>query len=95
MSIENCELCNKESTPWVHVNGHICEDCYHHSKNSNWISVKDRLPENGQYVIVWDHGYASDFVTMARFESNKFWNDAFDRKSNVSHWMPLPETPNE
>lgn len=32
MSIETCKLCGKDSTPWFHINGHICGSCYHNSK---------------------------------------------------------------
>lgn len=28
MSEESCQLCQQDSTPWQHVKGHICLDCY-------------------------------------------------------------------
>jgi len=61
MSMEICKLCNQDSTPWFHINGHICEDCYHNCRRifkleSKWISVKDSLPERQlqgfrQYIV--------------------------------------------
>ncbi len=28
MSIEKCKLCEKDSTSWFFIHGHICQDCY-------------------------------------------------------------------
>lgn len=38
MSTETCKLCHKDCTPWVHINGHICQDCYAKPKE---ISIKN------------------------------------------------------
>jgi hypothetical protein len=54
-----------------------------------WISVKDRLPNIMQGVLVWAHGYSSDYIEIAVYEGNEFTVD------NVTHWMPLPEPPND
>jgi hypothetical protein len=40
MSTEICKLCNQESTPWFHINGHICQDCY---QNSVYIDPNEDL----------------------------------------------------
>lgn len=57
-----------------------------------WISVEDRLPEeNGTYLIAVKGSYASHF-TGFDIESNEFCDNVF-RKSDVTHWMPLPEPP--
>lgn len=53
----------------------------------NWISVKDTLPHEWQDVLVWAHGYASDYIEIAVYQDNKF------TISGVSHWMPLPSPP--
>jgi hypothetical protein len=72
-------------------------------KNSQWvqwISVKDRLPEEYQIILVWDGKkvyptYLSDWEneekTSPVFSDIK--NDL--RISNITHWMRLPEAPKD
>ena len=62
-------------------------------KQSEWISVEDRLPEdynkyllfleNGRIAIGWYHGDAMQFV-----------EDGIVMIETVTHWMLLPEAPN-
>ena len=59
----------------------------------NWISVKDRLPDNsGDYLIVSDGGvyvdrYVSDYMIFMYPDQNN------EQDLHVTHWMPLPEPP--
>ena len=58
MSEETCKLCNQDATPWVHINGHICQDCYANSKRLStnpqyWTDVKDKLPPEEENVILY------------------------------------------
>ena len=61
-----------------------------------WISVKNRLPENDQVVLCFMKDKA--FGTFRVFQWNYIdwqWNDGnewFDEK-DVTHWMPLPQPP--
>lgn len=63
-----------------------------------WISVKDRLPENDQWALCFIKD--KSFGTFRVFQWNYIdwqWNDGnewFDEK-DVTHWMPLPELPKE
>ena len=70
-----------------------------------WISVKDRLPDNKEYdwvlaQVVEDNGFMHIPTVMEYRESKNDWfeetygwisehNGAF----TVTHWMPLPEPP--
>lgn len=58
----------------------------------NWISVKDKLPENRVGKIVFSEG---DGITMMYYDpEKKYWISrmGFDRY-DVTHWMELPNPP--
>ena len=61
-----------------------------------WISVNDRLPEAGGYVVcIAKRNPFSRFMPMvARIEKNGWVNPITEQYiSEVTHWMPLPEPP--
>ena len=63
-----------------------------------WVSVKDRLPEAGGYVVcIAKRNPFSRFMPMvARIEKNGWVNPITEQYiSEVTHWMPLPEPPEE
>lgn len=60
---------------------------------TNWISVKDRLPEFDVEVLVCLNNPYSVFTA-------EYYKGEFDLlgyigngKDSVTHWMPLPEPP--
>lgn len=65
---------------------------------SNWISVKDRLPEIGKLVLTLDRwGHIHDRA-LYRFNSGFmcFQPDGLiPDRHGVTHWMPLPKPPEE
>ena len=63
-----------------------------------WISVKDRSPEAGGYVVcIAKRNPFSRFMPMvAKIEKNGWVNPITEQYiSDVSHWMPIPEPPKE
>ena len=59
-----------------------------------WISVKDRLPEAGGYVVcIAKRNPFSRFMPMvARIEKNGWVNPITEQYiSEVTHWMPIPQ----
>ena len=61
-----------------------------------WISVKDRFPEVGGYVVcIAKRNPFSRFMPMvARIEKNGWVNPITEQYiSEVTHWMPLPKSP--
>lgn len=69
---------------------------------SNWISVEDRFPENNQRLLVVEYGEVFPAYFEAARESwighipNRFRLYGTDGHfDNVTHWMPLPEPPQE
>ena len=66
---------------------------------SEWISVKDRLPDKeGCYLIVYDETKEIDIglwcLERQRFEVVETEWFGYEI-GNVTHWMSLPEPPEE
>jgi hypothetical protein len=60
-----------------------------------WIRVKDRLPEENKYVILFGKGdrqFTSLFNSGVFLAYNPF-NDIVEECEEVTHWMPLPTSP--
>ena len=55
---------------------------------AEWISVKDRLPEEAVDVLVFDN---NGKITMDFYYINGFYNET--EYSKATHWMPLPKPP--
>ena len=62
---------------------------------SEWVSVKDRLPENGETVLVYRPTMKIQYMTS--YYWYRFCDGAIDIQGNdvITHWMPLPEPPKE
>lgn len=56
-----------------------------------WISVKDRLPEDEEYVLIFTAGGS---VLIVFYDSDG-WYTLEEYLREVTHWMPLPEAPEE
>ena len=78
-------------------NGDIAEKLISNGATvQEWISVKDRLPEAGGYVVcIAKRNPFSRFMTMvARIEKNGWANPITEQYiSEVTHWMHIPEPP--
>lgn len=54
---------------------------------SEWISVEDRVPRNGENVIVvhdWGDRKSIDI---------EYWSEKFYMMNCITHWQPLPDLP--
>lgn len=62
---------------------------------SEWINVKDRLPENKHVVLVYNKFNEMHVCKMDKNSNNYIFmlNDTSLQIINVTHWMPLPESP--
>ena len=61
-----------------------------------WISVNDRLPETGEYVVcIAKRNPFSMFMPMvARIKKNGWVNPITEQYiSEVTHWMKMPDPP--
>ena len=60
---------------------------------NKWISVKDRLPEEKQSVLVH---YVDGWMPIAFLLNGKWYQSGGETSwLSVTHWMPLPEAPKE
>lgn len=63
-----------------------------------WISVKDRLPNEMDDCLVWYKSkFTYDHIRTACYLGNNFFSTSgiSHLDFTVTHWMPLPEPPKE
>ena len=76
---------------------HICSDALAYitqleARVAKWISVKERLPEDDDDVLILICGK----IIGAGYRINGKWKSLAKAKAPVvTHWMPLPEMPKE
>ena len=66
-----------------------------------WISVKDRLPEDGEHVLIWyEYFRYGSYNRMYKtyeiaYQYDGFWSgvNPLGQKARVFAWMPLPKPP--
>ena len=68
----------------------------------SWISCSERMPNDKQYVWCWGKSYGwtecDTFEGYYDWSRNKWWavtDDGEEPASKVTHWMPLPEPPEQ
>lgn len=55
-----------------------------------WISVKDRLPQDDDMVLVWN----KDDVEFGMYDKTYgVWKDYTEYLRHITHWMPKPNGP--
>lgn len=70
-----------------------------------WISVKERLPKDGEEVLVFGQ-YLNDIPKVlgvrSRYKGDQEWKYTWEgsdewvyTQDDVTHWMPLPDAPKE
>ena len=67
---------------------------------SEWISVKDRLPDpkkhpNRYIVACIEPFYKSLVIDFMRYSNGVWYYDGLPTQATVTHWIPLPEPPKE
>ena len=82
--IDECIYCtNGQLADYLIANGVTVQE---------WISVKDRLPDNDTYILVTTDGVtASAYWHNDRFYA--FTASGVATVGCVTHWMPLPQPP--
>jgi hypothetical protein len=65
---------------------------------SEWISVKDKLPDCGDVKdenLGWlvYRPKATSKIFLTTFVHPSWWKDENGTSAEITHWMPLPEPP--
>lgn len=60
-----------------------------------WISVEERLPEDDSHYLVWAHDNGAEEVALYYGDGEWLTDDLENITRVVTHWMPLPEPPEE
>lgn len=97
----HCQYTNDEIIVGI---GKYMDDTIKYLKQSEWINARDRLPEKAGCYLVYrpyfwkKHGGQS----CVCYWNGEYWCDSYNNlgvfrlsSSDVSHWMPLPESPEE
>lgn len=60
----------------------------------DWISVKDRLPDERRRCLI----YGEKHIGIGNYVEPFWYEDEWDRGygcPEITHWMPLPKPPKE
>lgn len=65
-----------------------------------WVSVADGLPEDGEDVLCWicNDAWGDRYACVGHYDTTfKLWDFDSERAMSryVTHWMPLPEPPED
>lgn len=70
-----------------------------------WISVEDRLPDGNQYILSYGKNHCGTPICLCIYEILDHWQGFSILQSgcgccdedhkNVTHWMPLPDSPDK
>lgn len=95
--LSDCEIAGWEDVPFPEG---LLMECKEEiiAASSRWISVKERLPEEGEPVMAWNSGgwcekpWACHVICDYR---DGEWREVQERDlyPGVTHWMPLPPEP--
>ena len=62
-----------------------------------WISVEERLPEKGVFVVVYYGHFIGNLMDVYMWDG-ECWRSStgyLEDAENITHWMPLPKPPKE
>lgn len=93
-----CEQCNTA----LDIDGEPCYfECMANAiinngyrKQSEWISVNERLPDKyGDYICCTQKGTIWQLTYNPKYKLFNVSHDNVENAMNVTHWMPFPEAP--
>ena len=88
--------CNNPSWKWFPNNAEMLKLIDYLIANGvtvqEWISVEDRLPEDGQIVLTYKNGIC-DIQTYEARRNGWLCKGWFWSMATVTHWMTMPQPP--
>jgi len=60
----------------------------------NWIDIKTEIPDDDRMVIIHVSDSADEPVFFGYHDGDE-WRDVFAEVRKVTHWMELPEGPQQ
>lgn len=99
---ENCwipeELHDSEIPDYIgHFAKHFTAGAEWQAKQSPWISVKERLPEPLEEVLIYDKNsirhYVTGWLRKDKGYNNSMWalSNGWVENKDITHWMPIPK----
>ena len=61
-------------------------------RDSEWVSVEDELPENGQEILICRDLGERKLMQTEVYEGNLYWGREFN---NVTYWKPISPPANK
>ena len=77
-----------------HVEGGLVGIRTVESQIPRWISVEERLPEKGVFVVVYYGNFIGNLMDVYMWDG-ECWRSStgyLEDAENITHWMPLPST---
>ena len=96
LDIEKCKECYYADEDGVCeklcVDNSVFEPKRPNERITEWISVKDRLPEDKKHVLVWEPKFNK--IMIARYDKkDDYWWDEECYFVFPTYWQPLPKPP--
>lgn len=60
-----------------------------------WISVKDRLPEENKLVLTFIKRVDYPSYYKLNFRQEGMWREDLNFLDTITHWTPLPKAPKQ
>ena len=86
-----CFGCGREHNCGVHGCA-VIREAIERLNERRWISVKEKLPEGGERVIV---ARKDGKVEQGYKNVGNWWRVYGTRVKTITHWMPMPSGPDE
>jgi hypothetical protein len=64
MSMEICNLCGDESTPWFHIDGHICSNCFYNYKIKKSQKKSKSFLYKKKYMYIFGYIFSLLFLLL-------------------------------
>ncbi|WP_289745000.1 DUF551 domain-containing protein [Paramuribaculum intestinale] len=85
--------------PWPQVRQYIADAFIagaQYALSHQWVSVEERLPEEGQEVLLYDVNSIRHYVIgwrRKKGDNKGMWalSNGFVEDKDITHWLPIPQ----